>query len=89
MATDRRLALHLDRRPIDEVSAAMPGEDACLRKGLLVLVGRGVSEGALEANQVGPVDRQGRRAHALALHALTPIRQFGDAHEHFLGIAAA
>src|SRR3989442_7737634 len=89
VATDHRLALHLDSRPIDEMRAAMPGKNARLRKGLLVLVGCGVGEGALEANQLRPVDRQSRRAHAPALHALTPIHQLRDTHEHFLGITAA
>jgi len=57
VATDQSFAPHLDGRPTDEMGTAVPGEDASLRKALLVLLGCRVGEGAFEANEIRPVER--------------------------------
>src|SRR5260370_9613443 len=86
MTTDQGIAADLDAGSIYEMGAAVLGDDASLGKIVLILLRRGVGEGALEPNELRPVDRQARRANALALHPMTPIHEFRDAHKHFLRV---
>ena len=89
VAANESLLVHLDARPIHEVGTAMPRDDPGLRKALLVLLRHRVGEGALEADQVGPVEGQARSGNALALHTAAPVHQVGNADEDLLGVAPA
>src|SRR5439155_19634620 len=58
VVTEECVASHLDLGLIDEMGTAVPGDNASLRKALLVLHGRRVGGAALEPNEACPVDRK-------------------------------
>jgi len=89
MATDEGVFFYLDTRPVHKVCTTMPRNDPHLREALLVLLWRRIGEGALETNQIRPADGQTGGGDALGLHAMTPVHRFGNAHQHFLGVAPA
>src|SRR5258708_929269 len=87
--TNENVLIHLNVRPIYEVGTPMTHRDARLREALLGPLWHGVGKGALEVDQVRPVESQARCGDTLALHAPTPVHEFGHAGQPFLRLAPA
>src|SRR5260370_946882 len=88
MAPFEHILIHLYACGSDKPCPAMKRHDPRLGKTLFSVLRNWISEGALEAHQVRPIQTQAVLADAFSVHTPCPINYLCCTDEHFLGVAA-